>query len=138
MIIDHISNLSFNDSLRLICHYHNYTSVKKTTKNDLVDRGYSEEQIKFLEGREDFINIETCGLRIKSRIDHVVYNQFDYVYDLYLGFKNGILPFPGSLSDQPSQVMQILSLLESLSIESNLKQMKKEQTIGKIKSNVYK
>lgn len=75
---------------------------------------------------ENFTPVDFVGLRIKSDFSHVTYDNFDYVYDLYIGYKNGILPFEGSHSEQPAQVMQILSLLESMTIEMQTKKMKEQ------------
>lgn len=113
-----ISTLSFVDTVNIIANFHNiYYGKTKTTSSDLKARGYNEETIKVLSKNVQSLAIESCGVRIKGDVSKLSYEFFDHVMHLFDGYEKGILPFEGSLSDQPAQIMQIFTLVNLLKLE---------------------
>lgn len=119
------SGLSNLDYIMLVGHYARLTNGTVIDQS-IYDRGYTEQQLKVLEERYEerakgttvrLLNFEFSGL-----LDKFNYDQFDYVLSLFSAYdKNGILPFPGSLSEQPAQVMDIFSILHQIQFESQMR-----------------
>lgn len=74
---------------------------------------------------------QTCGIVFKSDFSHVSYPHYDYVVNLYDAYKKGCLPFNGSTSEQPGQIMNIFVLLNNLYIETEDKQRKEQENKNK-------
>ncbi len=127
-----ISTLSFTDTINIICNFHNvYYGKNKTTSNDLRNRGYSEATIKALENTSQALTIESCGVRIKGDTSKLSYESFDYVMHLFDGYEKGVLPFEGSLADQPAQIMQIFVLINLLKLEHKKFMHEEQQKLNK-------
>lgn len=131
----HISSLSFNDTIEIIAHFHN--TIVNEKKIGLKDRGFTELQLKEMQRTGNFKPLETCGLRIKDDISSIKYEHFDYVCELLQSYELGHLPFPGSASEQPAQIMQILSLLKYLQYEHK-QRLDKEASKSKPKNQRHK
>lgn len=74
---------------------------------------------------------QTCGIVFKSDFSNVSYPHYDYVVNLYDAYKKGCLPFEGSASEQPGQIINIFVLLNNLYIETEDKQRKEQETKNK-------
>jgi hypothetical protein len=129
-----ISTLSFEDTVRIICHFHNSITGNKPTTNDLKSRGYTDEMIAAATNSPTKKNLESCGLRISGNYNDVVYNQFDYIMSLYNMKEVGILPFNGGAAEQPNQIMEIFSLLSLLHLEMKTKQLEEQRKLSNIKA----
>lgn len=82
---------------------------------------------------DSFTSFDSCGIRFTKPINNLIYEQFNYIIELYHSYKNGILPFSGPTSEQPSQIMNIFSLLGVLENEQMEKEYKKHEKQMKVK-----
>lgn len=113
--------MSFEDMVRLVSHYNIvYSDRKDKSDDELKARGYSPEIIKQLRSKqksENYSPLESCGLRFMSDYRNCKYDLFMYVIQLHNLYQKGVLPFPGSASEQPGQIMDIFGLLDLLQLE---------------------
>lgn len=119
-----VSSLSLVDYVNLIGHY-NRIQNGPTIDPRIYERGYTAEQIKAMEEKQRIEQgtISSLNIKFTGPIDEFNYTQFAYVYTLFKYNKNGTLPFPGSLSDQPAQIMEIFNTLESLEVENQQREL---------------
>lgn len=85
----------------------------------LNSRGYSPEALaeakKILE--KQFTPVTTLGLRFTRPLENFKSDILAYAWLLFDNYERGNLPFPGSVSEQPAQIMEIFGTLESLRLE---------------------
>ena len=100
----------------------------------IYERGYTEAQIKIMEERakkeHSFDTFKSVNLLFTGSIDKYEYDQLGYVLTLFRQSKVGNLPFRGSTSEQPAQIIEIFGVLEQLEFEANQKaqaEAKREQ-----------
>lgn len=87
-------------------------------KDVLRSRGYSEAEIKIaLKGKQPKVT-RILDLEF-SDPPKIVYPLYDYVAHAYYAYKKGILPYPGSYSEQPAKIVEIFKLFQML--ENKLK-----------------
>lgn len=125
-----LSTLSFDDMVRIIANYNTVYSDKKfKTDVELLSRGYTKEAIEALrkQQQQSFSVLDSCGIRFKSAFHEIKYDLYSYVEQLYSLYQRGILPFPGSVSEQPGQIMEIFNVFDSLQIERHNKEAKKRK-----------
>ena len=130
--IDQISGLTGFEYISLIGHYHKVLTKEEVDPRRL-QRGYTEEQLKALKSSvkgktSEFISLDVhfkCDL---SRFDVDYFNYAMVSFDVY--DRHGVLPYNGSLSDQPNKIIEIFNVLGSLKNEREKKQqedMEREQ-----------
>lgn len=125
-----MSTLSFPDMVRIVAHFNTLYSDKKIKSDDeLRQRGYNQAAIDALrkQRQDGFITVESCGLRFKSAFHNTKYGLFGYLDQLYALYQKGVLPFPGSTSEQPGQIMEMFGLMDSLHIEKYNQEAKKRK-----------
>lgn len=74
--------------------------------------------------------IVSAGLKISGDIKRFEYPYFGFILSAFQQFENGTLPFNGSYSDQPSQILEIFEVLTQLKFETeekNRKELEREQ-----------
>lgn len=70
-------------------------------------------------GRTPQDEIISLNLHFNTDMSRFNYPMFNYVFRLYDRYNEaGILPFEGSHSDQPAQIIEIFSVLEQLQLET--------------------
>lgn len=99
---------------------------------------YTDAQLKELQKKKDEKNvgIESCGLRFTRPLDLFPCEKFNYYYTLFENYEKGVMPFPGSVSEQPAQIIEIFNVFKALRSEQDIKlskQIKKEN--GRYKGN---
>jgi hypothetical protein len=72
-------------------------------------------------------------LRFKRHLSNFKYPLFGYVITLFQNYERGVMPFEGSVSEQPAQLMDIFSLLEALKAEQETKLKEKLERDGRHK-----
>lgn len=102
------------------------------TKDDteLTSRGYSKETIELLQKKMKEPGVKqfkSCNVNYLVHPSNFKYDLFNYLLVLFENYKKGNLPFPGSVSEQPAQIMELFSLVETVKAEHELKAMKKAQ-----------
>lgn len=73
----------------------------------------------------EFISLNVL---FKTRIDELSVDYFNYViaaFDVY--DRHGVLPYPGSLSEQPNKIIEIFNVLSSLKQERDQKILEEQQ-----------
>ncbi len=131
--IHEISTLSNIEYVRIVAQYNSIGSKKVESEKSLKGRGYNAEAIAQAtnRARETFTPVESMNLKFTRPFHELKSDLFNYGMLLLENYERGQLPFPGSVSEQPAQVIEILGLLQSLRFENDLKQRKKlEADVG--------
>lgn len=112
-----IAALSDYDRALIVAKYNSL--YKKETIDPKIFQNRTEAEIKYLRKTMGQIKNISCSLEFsKEYPEYPEYEHFNFVMMASHVFnKSGILPFPGSLSEQPAQVMDILELLFELDAE---------------------
>ena len=113
-----LSTLGDYDRACLVAKY-NSNYKRETIDPKIFDRGYSEERLKYLRKTlGNTVNI-SCSIEFnKDFKDYPDYEHFNFImFANHVFTKSGTLPFPGSLSEQPSQIMEIFETLFELDME---------------------
>lgn len=123
-----ISTLNVVDYVNIVGHYntvHNGPTIDPRLLERFKNKPEMIEQIK----KQSASSGGTTSLNIKfSRpLESFRYELFGYIITLYRKYSElGILPFPGSLSDQPAQIIEVFNTLESVELEIKHQQQKKQ------------
>jgi len=125
LIVTAESGLSDYESAAIIGHYNGLSEKKK----DLKVRGYSDDMLKHIKKQKKTL-VESLGVRFNE--DGIAYPYFNYAVTLYFAYKNsGVLPFAGSLVDQPAKIIEIFNLLDALSDEAQKRAAKEQERLNK-------
>lgn len=122
------STLSEYDRACLVAKY-NSLYKRETIDPDLLNRGHSPERMKYLrKSLGTTLNI-SCDIEFTKEFkEYPEYDHFNFIMVGHNAYtKSGIPPFPGSLSEQPAQFMEILELLYQLDMEREQDAMRKSQ-----------
>lgn len=111
------SSLSDYDRACLVAKYN--SMYKRETINPKIFENRSEAEIKYLRKTMSGNKQISCGIEfIKEFKEYPDYNHFNFVMMAsHVYNKSGVLPFPGSLSEQPAQMMEILETIFELDTE---------------------
>ena len=98
----------------------------------LLDRGFTEEQLALLmKNAKNAVmgnTIRSLNVRISGDLKRFNLGFFDYILSLYhIYSKTGSLPYKGSISEQPAKVMEIMNIIERLSIERQENEIKRRE-----------
>lgn len=132
-----ISSLTLAEYARIISSY-NAIRLSRSLDPRLKDRGFTDEQLKILREKMKTSVTEVRSLNIKFTrpIEEFKYSQFGYVLTLYRAYKeHGTLPFPGSISEQPAQFIEILNTIEAVELEFREKELEQQKNKDKRKSS---
>ncbi len=115
-----ISSFSYEDLVSLVANYNDLINGEKHKASSAVEnRGYSPEVLAHATKKfaAEFKAVESVGLRFTKPFDHFKYDLIGYVLTLFENYERGSLPFAGSVSEQPAQIMDIFSVLQQLKHE---------------------
>jgi hypothetical protein len=101
----------------------NWNYLIKQRQYDCANKTYKMKEVQ----AEAFRNRNGCGFRIQKKprqtvgilnfhscfCDHL-HDQFGYLLLLHDRYQNGLLPFPGSISEQPNHIIEIFNVLDGL------------------------
>jgi hypothetical protein len=134
-----VSGLSFSDYSLILAHWHYLTHPKifgcNETKAELSKRSDGAKQIELYESKK---NCKIASPSVLYEIDGLGYNKCLCAYRhpqmntfllLHQKYEQGILPFQGSLLDQPAQIIEIFSVIDRLKAE-----LKEEQNANQQKN----
>lgn len=110
-----------SDFIRLVATYNDLTNGSKTKMDPrLAAKGYTEAQLAHANKNfvATFSPVTSCGLRFTKPFAHLKFEPISYVLTLLENYERGCLPFPGSVSEQPSQIMELFSILSQLKHEA--------------------
>lgn len=72
--------------------------------------------------------IISLNLHFKQGIEDMSIGYFNYVFTLFELYKNhGVLPYPGSASEQPAKIIEIFDVLQALTSERDRKLMEEQK-----------
>jgi hypothetical protein len=129
-----LSEISTADYINLVGNYnHAIQGGREEIDPKLAARGYSQEVLNLTKQNLKHNAITSCGIKFKKHLSCFKYPLFGYVLTLFQNYERGQLPFEGSVSDQPAQIMDIFSLLESLKAEQETKLKEKMERNGRRK-----
>ena len=80
-------------------------------------------------GKKDTQRVKSLDVEFDKH-NLLKYPWFNYSLVTYQAYQKGILPYPGSLSEQPAKIMEIMSTLQQLELEAQeaaRKKIEKEQ-----------
>lgn len=137
--IENINNLSDSEALGIVSTYfalndadYNCTKCKKRisdTARDLMKGCTTKNEKPVGKWREE-ITYFTCPVNFYRR-DYAMY------IDMFRHFESGVLPFNGGLLEQPSKIIEVFSLIESLKIENELDRLEKQKKANKKVKNKW-
>lgn len=110
-----------------MCLISNYNNVGEDDQEQVLrDRGYTEEQIRFTLKDTAGTSFKSLNVRFDEK-SKLKYAYFSYVINLYTNYQKGILPYKGSLVEQPTKIIEIFQVLDQLKFESEEKMRKKRE-----------
>lgn len=135
--VEEISGLSTYDFICLVAHYNSISGKDDgDVSEDAKKRGYTAEQLEHAKKRkaEKFSPVESCGLRFTKPFDQLKFGSLSYVLTLFESFERGSMPYPGSVSEQPAQILEIFSTLRQLKVEAHNREITKHNGRNKHKN----
>lgn len=131
-----ISTLSKNEYAHLIGHL-NRLYLSKSNKTQLAERGYTRAQLEELEKarrnfkKDKFGQIFSLNVKYRNCLEKCNLFGMEYFLLLHDSFdRHGTLPYPGSLSEQPAKIMEILDIISAVKNEEekrHLETMERKQ-----------
>lgn len=132
-----ISSLSLYDYTTLVGHYarlQHGPSIDPRLLDRFKDNPERLKQIRE-QAKKGGNNHQALNVKFKAPLENFDFPNFGYVFTLYKKYaESGILPFPGALADQPSQIIEVFNTLESLELEVKQREYDKQQRDMKRKS----
>lgn len=112
---------------------------KESIDPGIYERGFTPEQIAKIQEKIDSGKSREAvimGYQFTGDLERFNFSQFNFVMTAFqLYNQNGTLPFPGSLSEQPAQIMDIMTVLEQIKFEVEAKQRRKMEREQKAMRN---
>ena len=132
-VIESVSSLPFVEQVKFIGHFHDLSNNKSVSADELRAKGYSDQAIEVFKKKErdSFPGLESLGIKFSKPLNSFRSDILSLAFTLYDGYEKGILPFSGSLAEQPSQIMEIFGLIQALRHEQEQKNFKKLQNEAK-------
>lgn len=113
-----LSSVSNEDFVNLVAHYTALINGEIDDEDELKQRGYSEEAISRMKKKKTSTSVKLLGLHFTKPLIKFKYNYLRYVLVLFDNYEKGNLPFPGSVAEQPSQVMDIFDIIQAIRQEA--------------------
>lgn len=112
-----ISSVSTFDYINITGHYLTLLSGKREKVEILNERQYPQHMIDAAMKGMKHPEVTVAGLNFKVPLTQFKYPLMSYVLVLLENYERGLLPFAGTISEQPSQIVEILNLIQLLKIE---------------------
>lgn len=77
--------------------------------------------------RSSITELISCNLHFKKGLQEYNHPYFSYFMTLHQNYKLGVLPFSGSLSEQPAYIMEIFDIMDQLDFEKDKKIQQEQQ-----------
>jgi hypothetical protein len=117
-----ISSVSPYDYICLAAHLYCLINNEKDPTEELKARGYSEAQIASMQTHRPVKEVRIQGLLFKRPLTDLEYPLMGYALTLLENYERGNLPFPGAISEQPAQIIEILNLLQAIKLDIKSRQ----------------
>jgi hypothetical protein len=134
-IIECISSVSTSDFVDIVATYISQTSGKTEFDPTLNSRGYSPEALaeaKKLKEKK-FSSVSALGLKFTKPLSNFKCENIGYLWTLFENYERGQLPYPGSISEQPAQIIEIFGVFQALKNEQIAKERKRQEQDGRHK-----
>jgi hypothetical protein len=131
--IDKLSSLSTAEFIKLVGHYNYLASGKPDINPQIQNRGYSAAALAEAKKQNEalFNPVTSLGLTFRKPLSNFKSDVLSYSLTLFENYERGALPFPGSVSEQPAQIMEIFGVLQALRHEREAAERKKlEKNVG--------
>ncbi len=128
-----ISSVGIEEYVQLLANWEYSTNEKQYNCSTKMLK-YNGEQL------EDFKNVNGCGFRIteepRRTIDNINFHScvcdhlhpdMNHLLFLHSKYEEGVLPFEGSLSDQPNHIIEIFHILDRKKMEWKEKNRKEQE-----------
>lgn len=128
--INRISGLNFYDYACIVANFHSVIGTSKEIDPQIENRGYSPEVIAEMQKkfRAEFRGVKSLNLHFTVPLSNFQYDLFNYILFLFRNYEQGILPFPGSASEQPNQIIEIFNVIKALKAEREEVQKKQSES----------
>lgn len=126
--IAELSSLSTIEFIKIVATYAHARSGKDSIDPSLAARGFTPEQIEQTKKltEKKFNPVQIMGLRFTRPLDNFKSDLMGYAWTLFENYERGVLPFPGSVSEQPAQIMEIFGVFSALRFEAQEAERKRQ------------
>lgn len=125
------SSLTFVEYAKIVATYNNSVG-QGLMDQTLLDKGYTPAQIDALYAKNKQ-TLKSLNLILKPGFEKLEFQNFDFYYNLFSQYEKGILPYPGSLVDQPNKIIEVFGVLQSLNLEYEKRNREEQQREAKKK-----
>jgi hypothetical protein len=116
-----ISSVTDYERALLVGHYLS-VSDKPEIDPRLLDKGYTDEQIKEMRRHMGQNSAVGLNFRFTKELKEYVHPNFGFLYTLYCAWDtHHTLPFRGSFTDQPNRMVDYFEVLDGLKHETEKK-----------------
>ena len=123
--IAELSQLQTYEFVALVAQYNLYLRGPSIDP-EIYKRGYSRIALNILEAKaaKDFNPVESQGILFEEPFERFPCANMGYVLQLFSQYETGNLPFPGSVSEQPAQIIEVFNTLSALKAEAKKSQQR--------------
>lgn len=115
-----ISTLSLEEYVSLVAAFHSLNEKEPDFSR------HKPAQIEKMRKFEKFNPVKTLNMTFTKAFRNFPCEGFDYLTTLFGQYdRHGVLPFAGSLSEQPAKIIEVFNVLKALSFEAQAKEQKK-------------
>ena len=100
---------------------------ERPDKPDILKK---KKRLKNCHGDGD-ITYKVDNFESKRCIGNFVSRQFFEYIEMFLAYEKGVLPFPGSLSEQPCKIIEIFGIIRQMRAEKLEEKQKQDKKRGK-------
>lgn len=113
------SSLSAVEYILLVGQYNHILSGGKEEIDPAIsNRGYTPAQLEVLKkNKRSNTDVRSCGVRFTTHLSRFKYPLFGYVSACFQNYERGLLPYPGSVSEQPNKIIEIFNVLSTVRLE---------------------
>jgi hypothetical protein len=122
-----ISSLNYEDWVKISAHYWSLLSNDKDDESELKRRGFKPEYIEKILSKKPKKLATIGSLSFTRSVTGFKYELMNYILTILENYEKGNLPFPGTISEQPAQIIEIISVLQSTRSQF-ISEMQKEET----------
>lgn len=114
-----ISSVSFYERSLIVGQYNSYFQDNDIDPR-LLSKGLTEQQIQQIRNRMGKKEVVSLDLRFTKDLKLFKHPKFDFLYQLYDAWSShNTLPFKGSFTDQPSQILEYFTIFDQLKYEQD-------------------
>jgi hypothetical protein len=119
--------MSFREYVEIVATWHHDINKKQYDCKNQVSKMKDSARIQAHKNRNGCNKIQSAPRQVQGIVqyhncycDHL-HIGFDHLVYLQGQYENGMLPYMGSLSEQPNKVIEIIKLIERLKLDRELK-----------------